>query len=111
MCKKRKTLLFRGSGVSLSQPPWCPSNVDCQEFMKEKVSKRIREYVKSVQDTTSPLIFSEQFVLETIMKDFKSDDKEYRDEFIRVFRMVYRQTLPLLELAVREGKLPDHYIK
>lgn len=106
-------MIFSSKGVSISQPSWCPTNVHCDDFMKEKVHKKISKYLKMVEGSDSPYIFSEQYALEKLGfgEDRKSDDKVYDDEFTRVFINEFRKVLPFLELARREGKPLSHYMK
>lgn len=98
-------------GVSISQPHWCPTNVQCDEYMREKVKRSLRKYLKDVEKSISPNIFSEQFALEKLglKGERKNRDKEHDNEFIRVFKKEFRSKLPCFQLARREGKPLDFY--
>ena len=103
----------RTNGVSISQPHWCPTNVNCDEYMREKVRKSIRKYLKQVNYSESPFIVNEQFALEVLgfTDDMKSKDPIFDAEFVRVFRIEFRNVIPYVELAKRENRDLLYYIK
>ena len=108
---KRKRIL--PVGVSISTPPWCPTNVRCDDYMREKVQRAIRHYTRMESTETSPYKFYEQYALEALKnrRDRMKDDKDLYDEWHRVFKIEFNSALPFMQLADREDKPLDHYLK
>ena len=100
-------------GVSIAQPHWCPTNVQCDDYMREKVKKSIHKYLKAIEKSTSPYIFSEQFALYKLgyTDEKETQDKIFDDEFKRVFIIEFKSYIPFFQLARREGKPLGYYLK
>lgn len=105
---KKKKVFPRS--VSIHQPHWCPTNVDCDEYMRKKAYKRVKEYFQEVQKVNSPFIFNVEYAINFIQPK-KSDDALYEKEFERVFRIEFQHMIPFAQLAKREGKKYTHYFK
>jgi hypothetical protein len=76
--------------------------------MRAKVNRYIKQYFIDLKNTSSPFITNEKYALHKIqMSNSKMKDKLFMDEFIRVFHIEFRQYIPYVELALREGR-PIH---
>jgi len=97
-------------GVSLSTPPWCPTNVNCDEYMKEQVHKSLLRYVRQIEANALKHYLHEEYVVQSILATKKHFDKDYLDEFARVLRVEFRAMKPKIEIAQRENLKLDVYI-
>ena len=95
-------------GVSFARPSWCPENEeDCSFHIKNKANESLRSYLERVHPE-DPYLLSEQYALES---NEPLDDKEYDEEFSKVFRMQFRHFLPHIQLAKRLGEPIGKYVK
>tara|TARA_B100000963_G_scaffold352681_2_gene366241 strand:+ start:189 stop:509 length:321 start_codon:yes stop_codon:yes gene_type:complete len=100
-------------GVSIATPHWCPTNVQCDEYMREKVKRAIRQYARMESTATSPYKFNQQYALSMLKHKrarMEHDKAEY-DEWHRVFKIEFRDATTYMQLADRENRRLDHYLK
>ena len=100
-------------GVSIATPHWCPTSGRCDEYMREKVKKAIRQYARMESTAVSPFKFNEKYALSMLAhkRERIKHDKVYYDEWHRVFSIEFRDARTYMELAHRENKPLKHYLK
>lgn len=95
-----------GSRVSIARPTWCPTNVNCEDHMKEMVRNSILQHITDQTASKSRYFLYEQFALESVLKH-RNRSELYGEEiklFAEVFRREFRHCLPFLMIAKSEGK-------
>lgn len=99
------------AGVSIATPHWCPTNVRCDEYLRDQVKRSIRRYARMDSTSDSQFKFNEQYALSILVTSSMKEDKVYHDEWLRVFKLEFTAAVPFMQLAHREDKPLDHYLK
>ena len=101
------------AGVSMAIPHWCPTNVQCDEYMRERVKRAIRQYAQMESTPLSIYRFNEQYALQMLehKRERMKDDKALSDEWHRVFSLEFRDARTYMQLAHREKRPLDYYLK
>jgi hypothetical protein len=110
LCKLEGTK--QHSRVSISKPPWCPSNVDCSAFVREKAKKLLRKYLMIAQNDKSEYIYSENYAINILKLDTYviNNDTEFHDAIVERFILEFRDYLPYMRLAKDKKVLFTYYI-